>query len=247
VAADNSGAIKRQLWSGLKDMAVPNIRLSTSMMDDIMLICDLGPDVLSRVVNVLQTRSVTIRSAALRQVIAAEIGDETAEVIERLFVLAVATTRRRGTITSSILLDGVHKSLVSKFGAETVQLKKWNESRPFIEKIFEINSVKLSAKATELSYDFEKLFIAGRILTDIRPIFDDSNSQILGTAITQTLRLEYTSADGDQSSISIAMDINDIKRLENVCKEALCKADVSRKLVEQKCGLETLMAGEDVK
>jgi hypothetical protein len=40
------------------------------------------------------------------------------------------------------------------------------------------------------------------------------------------------------------MDIGDIKQLEKVCKEALRKADVSKQLVEHRCDLEAMMAGE---
>lgn len=225
-------------------MAVSTIKLSTSQVDDIIAICALGPDALSRVVNALQTRPLTIKPTALRQTIAAEIGEEPAKVMER-FVLGVATTHRRGSIATSNLLDSIHQSLVSAVGADTPELEKWNQSRPFIEKIFGVKSVEWSAKAVDLSYDFEQLFITSRILTDIRPVFDDNKNEILGTTITQTLRIEYMSSDGDQSSISIAMDIKDIKELEKVCKEALHKAEVSRQLVEQKCGRDAMIAGED--
>ncbi|MGH6847091.1 MAG: hypothetical protein ACREC0_06545 [Methylocella sp.] len=213
-------------------------------MDDITAVCGLGPEALSRVVKALKARPLTIKSVELQQTIAAEIGEEPAEIMER-FVLGVANAPRRSTGTISNVLDGIQQSLPSTPGVDTLQLEKWNNSRPFIEQIFALKSVELSAKAHGLSYDFDQLFITSRIVTDIRPVFDDSKSEILGTTIVQTLRIEHTSSDGARNSISIAMDIGDIKQLEKVCKEALRKADVSKQLVENKCGVESMMAGDN--
>ena len=48
-----------------------------------------------------------------------------------------------------------------------------------------------TAKASDLSTDFERLFIKAKIITDIRPIFNDERTRMLTTAVTSTMRLRF--------------------------------------------------------
>src|SRR5206468_2991943 len=101
----------------------------------------------------------------------------------------------------------------------------------------------LYAKARDLAFDFERLYTRARILTDIRPIYDDPRNAIVGADIIQSLRLDYVSSDGDTKTITIALDIPDLEQLKKCCEDALQKSEVARKLIEGS-GLEVVLPGE---
>ena len=101
----------------------------------------------------------------------------------------------------------------------------------------------LAAKAIDISYDFERVYITGRLLTSVRPVFDDPREEIIGWTVVQTLRLEFVAANGDQSSISIAMDADDIRQLKKECDVALVKAEKARAEMESKLRVDAIITG----
>jgi hypothetical protein len=108
-----------------------------------------------------------------------------------------------------------------------------------------VRSIGAAAKALDVSYDFERIYTAGRFLTSVRPIFDDARERILGTTVVQTLRLEYSLSNGDPGSLSFALDKADIRQLMQSCAEALRKADITLHDLKNVWGIPTIMPGED--
>jgi hypothetical protein len=78
------------------------------------------------------------------------------------------------------------------------------------------------------------------------PIFNDEKTKIVGSTVVQTLRLEYISSDGDQSSTSIALDLEDLQTLKSACEEGIKKAKLSKLTVEKEWQLESVLLGEKV-
>jgi hypothetical protein len=143
------------------------------------------------------------------------------------------------------LLDGVSEGLPTTIPSwNQAQLESWQKCRPALQKLLESKLVVLAAKVVDLTFDFSAFCLGTRILTDIRPIFDDPRATIIGTAITQTLRLEFAEGDGQFNNISIAMDLDDILHLKKACEEAIRKGEVAKRLVEEKWNISTITATE---
>ena len=104
----------------------------------------------------------------------------------------------------------------------------------------------LATKALDLSFDVERFCVGTRIITDVRPVFDPSRNQIVGSAIRQTLRLEYMSLDGTVTSMSIGLDADDIDRLKKACDEAIHKVGVVRDALTKSGLTEIIVPGEDL-
>ena len=104
--------------------------------------------------------------------------------------------------------------------------------------------MSLLAKASDLSTDFERLFIKAKIITDIRPIFNDERTEILATAVTSTMRLDYITHDGDDGTMSVVLDISDLNMLRDECDKALHKLRTSRDRMEG-AGISTFIGGEE--
>lgn len=119
----------------------------------------------------------------------------------------------------------------------------WEPREAIFKAILGSRSVRTSAKAIQVSYDFERVFLEGRFITSIRPIFDDPRETILGAAVVQTLRIDYSSAGGEQASISFACDRADIEQLYKSCELALKKGNEALRQAHDAWRLPVMMPG----
>jgi hypothetical protein len=223
-----------------------SVRLSKAQTDDLATICGLGVARLNQLADALDQTKPSIDRRELRRVIAGVAGESQAVDAAWRALPALAIAFRRFNVTASDLLDSVRKSLVNQ-GWKEEDLRSWHECRPVIEKILMSPAVVLPAKARELAFDFERIYTRARILTDVRPIFDDPRNEIIGANITQTLRLDYTSRNDSSTSLSLALDMSDIAELKKCCEDALRKADISREMIQTKWGIEAALPGEGTK
>jgi hypothetical protein len=223
-----------------------SVRLSKSQTDDLAVICELGVGPLNALASALDSMKPTINRRELRRVIAETTGAPQATDAAWRAIPALAIAFRRFNVPASDLLDSIRESLVVQ-GWNEDQLRTWHECRPVIEKLLLSPAVGLPAKARELAFDFERIYSRARILTDIRPVFDDARNEIAGANITQTLRLEYTSRNGSSTSLSLALDMSDIEALRKCCDDALRKAQISLEQIQTKWDIEAALPGEGTK
>ena len=226
-------------------MFAPRFRLTPTNKDDLAAVCALGPALLTRVWNRMQSEAFTIRRDRVEQVIEAEAGSVGSAALSRV-LFGVAGAFRRTDMSASEALDGLTQALGDHFEDDD-PLLAWADCKPILLGLLETRSIKFAAKAIDISYDFERVYVAGRLLTSIRPVFDDPRVEIVGTTIVQTLRIEYISADGRQSTVSVALDIEDIKELQEECRRAIGKADSARNRIEKDCSIEAIIPGEEAK
>jgi hypothetical protein len=94
------------------------------------------------------------------------------------------------------------------------------------------SSLGLTSKALGLLTDAKCLFYTARLLTDIRPIFNDKGDAVEATVILHNLILHY-GEDGDHKDFFITLDTNDIKVLRSVLDRADEKAKALRPLLKR--------------
>lgn len=97
--------------------------------------------------------------------------------------------------------------------------------RERLSKLLNIAPLRVSAKATLLHAEYEHAFCTARILTDIRPIYDNGvKGRPSGAIIMHTLKLSYhEGASGDLGAIYISMGSDDILELQRVLERATDK------------------------
>jgi hypothetical protein len=224
-------------------MLTPVFRLSASQRHEIAVVCGIGAARLGEIASKIAFQDLTIRRSKIEGVLHEEVGQENGAALANL-LFGIAGTFRRTPTSAREFLDRI-SGAIEAASEDEPRLKIWDECRPAIEQLLTTQSISLAAKALDISYDFERVCIAGRILTSIRPVFNDLRGEILGSTIVQTLRLEYISPDGHQSSISIAVDADDIKQLMTECERALNKAKVAKDEIENKFDFEAIIPGEE--
>lgn len=223
-------------------MASIGIRLSTRQIDDLRVIATLGKEKLRRIIVEVSTNPPTIRSDKILSAITSVVGSADASAVRRvLFGLATAARRRAAEISD--ILDGVTETLRSRWITGS-DFEHWTSCRDAVEGLLRTESVVLATKAADLSSDFERYCLTSRMTTDIRPVFNEPRSAIVGAILVHTLRMEYMTPEGEQHSVSIVMDMDDVKKLQEACTQTIGKAEVAKKQTAQ-VWPETWQPGEE--
>lgn len=226
------------------NMSIPQVKLTKTLASDLAAACALTPQGLQRIASALEReRAVVLKPEVLEKALATEAGSNSKVVMRILLGLAAAC--RDGSATPTELLDAFSRAVDAR-EFESPMPDEWRACRPHIEKLICSRSVTMLAKALDLTYDFGQIYVASRILTDIRPVFDDARQMIHGSAISQVLRLEYVTREGDRSSLTLLMDNRDIEQMRKSCETALRKFTVAKDLMEKAVGRDTTLSGEDL-
>ena len=209
---------------------------------DLKRLAELGPDRLGEVREKLrQLDKPTLGPQELLGVVR-ELLAEDAEGFVRQLLSFQGLVRQTGRTVEEVI-SGIH-SAIDRQGAEVgLDVAKWMEVEDVIKELTHEQSVRLATKAIELAYDYTNLLRRTKVLTDIRPLFDEDADKIEGAVVSYTLRLNYNSSDGEHE-LSIALDERDIETLIDQCTRAIKKAATSRALMADKCDIAVTMSGE---
>ena len=205
------------------------IHLNKKQLADLKAIIDLGPDVLGAVVErIEELEPAPLAPAELQKAIRQVIGDNTSAVDSILRqALSLASFQRRRKLTADDVIDGIRYGLqTSSPASDGTSIAKWKELEPTFRRLIASSKVETTAKVLDLSYDYANLLQTTRIVTDIRPFFDNNVTKIEGAVVSFTLRVSYDNTEGNHS-LSIAMNQADVKILRDQCDRALKKSTLA--------------------
>lgn len=158
-----------------------------------------------------------------------------AECILRLLV-SIDERRKPEDIGGLEIIAQVQNALSPSLstGADSTQTQKLGWDR--LRKVFaRPNRLNLISKALSVMYEHHNLFQEVRILTDIRPVFldgPDSDSPALGAAtVIHSLKVQYLNSTSPRE-IFLALDDEDLAKLENAVKRARIKSEKLQKFIE---------------
>lgn len=100
----------------------------------------------------------------------------------------------------------------------------------FLTELLASPSIVGIAKATDLANEHDHVFHTCRILTDIRPIFDQAAESPVGAVVTHRLRIEYFER-GSVKSIEFALDEADMNELRESLDREERKAVAAQRLL----------------
>jgi len=81
-------------------------------------------------------------------------------------------------------------------------------------------------KATELIYSHQNVLREARVLTDLRPVYDNAGARIVRMVVTHQLVMDYLDGSS-RKRLYVAIDADDLKKLEEQCRRAEDKAGVA--------------------
>jgi hypothetical protein len=80
----------------------------------------------------------------------------------------------------------------------------------------------LSARASDVQHEYEHLFQSARILSDVRPLFNQSGTEMEGAMVVHNLKITYFQA-GEYMEVFISLDNADLSSLRKVVERAEVK------------------------
>jgi hypothetical protein len=224
-------------------MAAQESRLTRSQEHSLSAICAIGESGLRRVADRLDQTGLLISRAKIESEIVGQVGQDHGTELAR-FLSGIAIGFRQDSSAPEATLNRI-SDLLGQLPEPDDRFSSWQSCLPLLVRLLASPSIRLAAKALEISYDFERLYQTARFITTLRPVFDEEREEILGGTIVQTLRLEFVSSSGEQSTLSMALDRGDIEQLRRSCDEALRKADAVLAKASGPWQLPTIVPGQD--
>jgi hypothetical protein len=128
-------------------------------------------------------------------------------------------------------MDGIRESSYPELNVENIDFDSLREK---VEKLLNVHKLKVISKATRLQLDGERLYCESKILSDIRPVFDDDPEvDPIGAVITHTLKLGYH-IGREHKEFHIVLDADDLESLKSVIDRAYAKNQTLRVLLRKK-------------
>lgn len=210
--------------------------LRKDQLDDLSTFRDLNPKTIKEIVDKLSGADpFPIKPSDLHQLLDQVMPEDhrkTSIILRQLVSLYTLMQQRH--LPPRELLEAL------KYGidrAETkwkqTEINRWSKIEPYLTELLSLQAVWNVVKATDLSYDYTNLFQTAKVLTDIRPVFNEKGSSIEGAVIAYTLRLYFDSLEG-KKNLSIALDESDVRHLLQTCERALKKAKTAKRFMQNK-------------
>jgi hypothetical protein len=139
----------------------PRVRVSPSQAQELAVACRLGPSLLRSLADEIESERATISQSRLSEIIERFVPSEDGKVLARLLLSLAAAISRDATKISGVL-DGITFALESDF-KEDKRFVAWRDCRDAIGRLLSSRSIILSAKALDVSYDFERVLAASRL------------------------------------------------------------------------------------
>jgi len=112
---------------------------------------------------------------------------------------------------------------------------KWDRLEERLKKMLSFDqTIGNTFKALKLLSEYDKIFVDSKIVTDIRPSFNDQDNMSTNTAlIVHNLKVEYHKDDGHEE-IYLALDSSDLDELKRQIERAKKKEDKIKDTLKDK-------------
>jgi hypothetical protein len=205
---------------------------------------DLGAEGLAAAEKALSQLGACAQHAAFVETLAGAIGSDPALSVASA-LLRLAQVRRVHDVAPDEVMKAFTADLQRQSSAtrwSETQLAQWAVVAPLVAQLLALEAVVVLEKAVELSYAFPLLFAGARVLTDVRPVFNEEGDKMRAAVVTNTLEIRF-SDDGEPKVIQLAVDAKDLGQIVKVCERARAKTHAVR---EQLLGqVPTVIAGLD--
>jgi hypothetical protein len=110
-----------------------------------------------------------------------------------------------------------------------------DNKRDFTSKLTHLLSLKpveRASKIEQLKADHSAIFYDAKIVTDMRPVFDDPHERPIGAIVVHTLKV-ITHESGQHKELYFALDNDDVATLKKIADRALDKSSSLKQLLTE--------------
>ena len=127
------------------------------------------------------------------------------------------------------LIEGIASSKHKELSFNDIN---FDEARKRFENLLAIDSIRITAKGARLQADGERLYCSSKILSDIRPVFDEDPSiRPFGAVITHTLKIAHH-VGKNLEEFHVILDSHELELLKKVIIRASIKDETLRALMK---------------
>lgn len=198
---------------------------------------DLSDDSAQEFLAALQQVPSTINQDSLSSAVAAMVDTVAASDVDEAVpaLLFLYSLRDRSQSSASDIADGVAREMER---AATENDPHWSKSRDLFRtrlvELLSVDKVRVVARAGGLLLENEHSLTRARVITEIRPVFEQENPKATpeGAMIVHTLKISYW-ADEETKHFFVALDENDVSDLSEQLGRANSKAESLKAILEK--------------
>jgi hypothetical protein len=168
-------------------------------------------------------------------------GRESAALQRVLFGMSAVCRDRHVNVET--VIAALDDAIQTKENSGDLQ-QAWASAKEHVEALLNSKSVVATSKAVELAFTYEHHYESGKIISDVRPVFDGEKENILGAVVNQSLWIKYADTSGNDKVLTLQMDDKDIEWLLVSCQEALKKSKTIKTKLESALGFQVITIGE---
>lgn len=206
-------------------------RIPEQMLRDLERFADTASDsLLDAIIKEIPNVPPASNVADFSRRLAEQLNKNFAEIHPVLYALINLKRVEDETGSAHDLLERItwHIDLADKWDDSLTS--KWHSLVPKIEEslshITPDSNLMISAKFSELAYNRQNILHYSKILTDIRPVFDQAGGAIKGLIVTHSLVIHYSAGlGGDVQEMHLTLDWRDVAALRDECNRADSKAE----------------------
>ncbi len=149
-------------------------------------------------------------------------------------LLALYGVRDSSDIETSKFIEYLEIAITESGNFSNISKDELQVSKPLIAKLLDLDEpLSVASKAFNILLEHERVFLGSKILTDIRPIFNNRKIESpFGAVIVHMLKIGYR--EGSESKeFFVALDTSDINKLEEVLKRAKDKEKAIQPLLKR--------------
>ncbi len=191
-----------------------------------------------QLLSALDTAPLLISSDALSKKLAENVEAIPQDDLDSILMalLSVYSLRQEFDVSVSELVEHLTQAM-QKSGTEELRFADEEQRERFEQRLVGLltsSSLDLIGKASELTTEQERFMREARIVTDIRPIFeDDSADNLSGAVITHTLKISYWDESNQGRDFYLALDAVDLGNLRASLERAEAKARSLRSILDR--------------
>jgi hypothetical protein len=129
---------------------------------------------------------------------------------------------------------------LQRFGWPPDKLEKWERHKQALDRILSSEPISLISKIADLALTHDNHLHEAKILTEMRPVFDDSRGKIRAFIVYNELMLFYHDSDKERA-LTISLSIEDLEALKAGVDNALKKTQIAREFADNAIGTETVV------
>ena len=190
---------------------------------------DLSETAFSEMLEALEQVEPTLLTIDLANAITDKVNDISTDDLEEIFDLVSSFFAG----SASLALD--YKEFIDGIvNAEAEDSPKAEQSnlKSRLRRLMKSKTLMVTAKALNVMTDYPNVFAGARILTEIRPVFDqDASIAPPAAVIMHLLKIHFYTAGG-REEFYVALDGDDLKRLKEVTIRALAKSETLKPIVK---------------